>query len=114
VRSWTIKWGDTTWTDEQATAGHVIAVADILEAGVGFDVSPWDGPKQLAAWIAVLLSTQRVNADNVADVEQLLADALSEVYVAKPDALLDALLPRWSAPSADDLVFEDDFDSVGV
>ena len=114
MRSWTIKWGDTTWTDEQATAGHVIAVADMLEAGVGFDVSPWDGPKQLAAWIAVLLSAQRVNADNVTNVEQLVADALTEVYQAKPVALIDALSPRWASPVADDLVFEDDFDSVGV
>lgn len=114
MRSWTIQWGDDQWTDEQATAGHVIAVADMLEASVGFDVSPWDGPKQLAAWIAVLLSTQRVNADNVANVEQLVADALTEVYQAKPAALVDALLPRWPAPVADDLVFEDDFDSVGV
>ena len=47
-------------------------------------------------------------------VEQLVADALTEVYQAKPVALIDALSPRWASPVADDLVFEDDFDSVGV
>lgn len=113
MKAWTITWGEQSWTDATATAGHVIAVADMLEVGVGFDVSPWDGPKQLAGWIAVLLAASRVTADNVDDANRLVSDALIEVYSATPAQLLGALSVRWPAPSgvaAD----EDDSDFVGV
>lgn len=50
---WTITFGDHTWTDEQVTTAHAVAVAELI--GDTWDaVSPWTGPKSLAAWIAVL------------------------------------------------------------
>lgn len=112
---WTIQWNGQVFTDAAATAGHVIAVADILEADVGFDVSPWDGPKQLAAWIAVLVAAGRVTAANAHEVELLVATALTEVYTATPAALLDSLSVRWPAPTGEAAdVDDDDFALVGV
>lgn len=103
---WVITWGGTTFSSASATAGHLIAVADLLESGVGFAVSPWDGPKQLAAWIAVLVAARRVTAENVGDATSLVAEALTEVYRASPAALLGALSVPWDAPSGDPI--EDD------
>lgn len=107
MRPFVITWGDRSWTDEQCASAHVIAVADVLGTE-GFEVSPWDGPKQLAAWIAVLLAASRVSElDEVTDatVAQLTSVCVGEVYVSRPDALLSALAPRLlSVPPVGDAV----------
>jgi hypothetical protein len=63
-------------------AAHVIAVADLLERN-GWDVvSPWQGPKQLCGWIAVLLAA----SENIT-----LPDALTRVFALSLDTLLNTL-----------------------
>lgn len=89
MRPFAITWGEHTWTDVDVLAAHVISVADIL-GGTGFDVSPWDGPKQLAAWIAVFRSIEYAGDDP----ERAVGRAIAEVYAAPADKLLMALRPR--------------------
>lgn len=93
MKAWKITWGESSWTDEDVSSGHVIAVADLLDAGVGFDVSPWDGPKQLAAWITVMSAADKVRAHG-GDIEALVTESMAEVYMSSPSRLLAALGPR--------------------
>ncbi len=57
MRGWVIQWGGHSWTDTEATVGHMVAVA-----GLGFDdwasASPWRSPQVLAAWVAVLVASE--------------------------------------------------------
>lgn len=93
MKAWKITWGEHSWTEEDTSSGHLIAVADLLETGAGFDVSPWDGPKQLAAWITVMLATDRARV-TTRPVAQVVAECMAEVYMSSPSRLLDALGPR--------------------
>lgn len=50
---WKITFGEHVWTDDQVLTAHAVTVAELI--GDTWDVvSPWTGPKSLAAWIAVL------------------------------------------------------------
>lgn len=89
MQPWTITFGDRTWTDETATVMHLVAVAELTD-NTWASVSPWNGPRQLAAWLAVLLAvdlgdlaeaTARVHAMSVAE----LASTLSERTVPTTD-----------------------------
>lgn len=62
LQPWTITFGDWTWTDETATAMHLVAVAELTDNSWAA-VSPWTGPRQLAAWLAVLLATELGDLD---------------------------------------------------
>lgn len=57
MKPWTITFEDRTWTDEQASTAHAVAVAELI--GDSWDaVSPWTGPKSLAAWLTVLVASE--------------------------------------------------------
>lgn len=84
MQPWTITWGDRTWTDQDVTAAHLVAVADLLGADSWTSASPWTGPKALAAWIAVLVAASKGDLD----------EALAEVYAASGGTLLGALTER--------------------
>lgn len=102
MRAFTITWGDRSWSDDEVVAAHVISVAELL-GDVGFEVSPWDGPRQLAAWIAVMssidaLRTEGPGDDIEATSRRLMGEALQAVYAASADKLLMALRPRLVVP----------------
>lgn len=105
MRAFTITWGDRSWSDEEVVAAHVISVAELL-GDVGFEVSPWDGPRQLAAWIAVMSSIDALRAEGPGDdieatTARLVSTASREVYAAPADKLLMALRPRLVVPPSD-------------
>lgn len=55
MKPWTISFEEWEWTDAQARTAHVVAVAEMV--GDGWDaLSPWSGPRALAAWLAVLIA----------------------------------------------------------
>ena len=62
MEPWTITFGDHQWTDETATVMHLVAVAELTD-NTWSAVSPWNGPRQLAAWLAVLLATDTGDLD---------------------------------------------------
>jgi hypothetical protein len=78
---WRITWGDHSWTDSDVSGAHLVAVADLLEQDSWTSISPWTGPKSLAAWIVVLVASQGRELD----------DALAEVYSAPAAKILAAL-----------------------
>ena len=62
MKPWDITLNGETFTDDTATVAHAIAVAEL----VGDDwqaCSPWNGPKMLGAWLAVLLASRSGNLD---------------------------------------------------
>lgn len=83
MKPWTITYGGHTWTDTNATVLHMVAVAELTDDSWAA-VSPWSGPRQLAAWLAVLLSTV------VGDLDQ----ATATVYAMSPTDLAAALTER--------------------
>lgn len=90
MRDWQITYGDKSWTDRDALVAHVVAVAELI--GDTWDaVSPWSGPRSLAAWVAVLVAADTGNLDQaVRDVYGMpvtdLADCLSDRPVVSPVA----------------------------
>lgn len=81
---WVITWGERSWSDEDVTAAHMVAVDDLLGGSSWTSASPWTGPKTLAAWVAVLLGT------STGDLE----GAIAEVYAASGAQLVGALAER--------------------
>ncbi len=82
LQPWKITYGNWEWTDETATVLHLVAVAELTDNSWAA-CSPWTGPRQLAAWLAVLLSTElgdldtatrRVYALSVAELAECLAE----------------------------------------
>lgn len=62
MKPWTIKFRGFEWSDETATTAHLVAVAELI--GDGWDsVSPWNGPRVLAAWVAVLVASDAGDLD---------------------------------------------------
>lgn len=84
MKNWKITWGGHSWTDEDVTAAHLVAVADILGGDSWTSASPWTGPKALAAWVTVLLGIATGDLD----------EALAEVYSASGARLIGALSNR--------------------
>lgn len=83
MKPWTITFDGRSWTDEDASTAYAVAVADLI--GDSWDaVSPWTGPKSLAAWITVLSAT---SADD-------LGRALMAVYAMPVSALGECLAER--------------------
>jgi hypothetical protein len=78
---WRITWGHQSWTDRDVNGAHLVAVADLLEQDSWTSISPWTGPKSLAAWIVVLVASQGRELD----------DALAEVYSAPAADIIAAL-----------------------
>lgn len=80
MQPWTITYGEWSWTDETAKVMHLVAVAELTDNSWAA-VSPWTGPRQLAAWLAVLLAvevgdldaaTAQVHAMSVAELAGVL------------------------------------------
>lgn len=84
MKPWKLTWGEQSWTDEDVTAAHLIAVADMLGADSWTSASPWTGPKSLGAWVAVLLASAS------GDLEA----AMTEVYGASGTKFIGALTER--------------------
>jgi len=91
MRAFTITWGEHSWSDAEVVSAHLITVADILETPT-FDVEPWAGVKQLAAWVVTFLALDRVRTG--VGTAEAIVEATREVYAAPPDKLLLALRPR--------------------
>lgn len=90
MKAWTITFGEHIWTDEDATTAHLVAVSELL--GDSWEsVSPWNGPRSLAAWLAVLLATKSGDLDA----------AVSAVYAMPVAMLLATFGDREDAPPAD-------------
>lgn len=84
MKPWMLTYGEHTWTNEQATAAHLVAVADI--AGDRWEVaSPWTGPRALAAWAAVMIASLKGGEGDA------VRDALVEVYMLPMGSLIDML-----------------------
>ena len=81
MNHWRITWGDKSWTDNDVTGAHLVAVADLLEQDSWTSVTPWTGPKALAAWIVVLVASQGRDLD----------ETLAEVYSAPASQLVGEL-----------------------
>lgn len=82
MQPWKITYGKWTWTDETATVMHLVAVAELTDNSWAA-CSPWTGPRQLAAWLAVLLAvevgdleaaTAKVHAMSVAELAATLSE----------------------------------------
>jgi N-acyl-D-aspartate/D-glutamate deacylase len=85
MKQWTITFGGQTWTDEAATVMHVVAVAELTD-GSWAAMSPWNGPRQLAAWLSVLLSTQIGDLDAATAIVYAMSPAeLAEVLAERDD-----------------------------
>lgn len=90
MKGWTISFDGHEWSDDEATAGQACAVAELI--GDSWDaVSPWSGPKSLAAWIAVLHTS--VSGD--------IGVSVTAVYGMPVAALGDCLSDRDPEPAAD-------------
>jgi hypothetical protein len=85
LRNWKITWGDNSWTDLDVTGAHLVAVADLLGADDWKSTSPWNGPKALAAWCVIFVSSLYEG-----DIDK----ALTVVYSASAEQLLSALSSR--------------------
>jgi hypothetical protein len=83
MKSWTITFGDKTWTDDDATVVQVVAVAELTDNSWSA-MSPWSSPRHLAAWLAVLL------AGAIGDLET----ATALVYAMSPTELAECLAER--------------------
>jgi len=56
VTGWTIRFDGHEWSDTDVSTAHAVGVAELI--GDSWDVvSPWTGPRSLAAWVAVLYGT---------------------------------------------------------
>ena len=91
MQPWTITHSGQTWTDETATVMHLVAVAE-LTGDSWAAVSPWNGPRQLAAWLAVLLST------HIGDLDV----ATAAVYAMSVAELAATLSERTDAATSTD------------
>jgi len=56
TRRWQITFGGHTWTDADATTGHVVALGE-MGLSDWKAVSPWSSPVMLAAWLTVLIAS---------------------------------------------------------
>lgn len=81
MNKWRITWGDNSWTDSDVLGAHLVAVADLLEQDSWTSISPWTGPKSLAAWIVVLVASQGRDLD----------ETIAEVYSAPAADVIAAL-----------------------
>lgn len=88
MQPWTISFRGKSWSDDQVTVMHACAVAELTDDSWQA-VSPWNGPRHLAAWLAVLLavdtgdlttSTAMVNGLSLSE----FAGVLSERKVDEP------------------------------
>ena len=62
MKPWTISFRGHEWSSDTVTTAHVVAVAELI--GDGWDsVSPWNGPRVLAAWLAVLVASDAGDLD---------------------------------------------------
>lgn len=87
MKPWTITFDGHTWTDDRASTALTVAVTELI--GDRWDaVSPWNGPRVLAAWITVLHC-----ADTGGDVEQ----SLVKVYGLPVAELVAGLTDRAAA-----------------
>lgn len=84
MKSWKLTWGERSWTDEDVTAAHLIAVAELLGEDAWTSTTPWSGPKALGAWITVLLASATGDLD----------EAMSDVYGAQGAKFIGALSER--------------------
>lgn len=83
MKPWTITFDGHTWTDDDVTTAHAVAVTEII--GDTWDAcSPWTGPRALAAWIAVLYGSA------ISDIEK----AVVAVYQLPIASLGDCLQDR--------------------
>lgn len=95
MSTWKITYKDQTWTDSDVTTAHIVSVAELI--GDSWQaMSPWSGPRSLAAWLAVLIAASR-------PVD--LAVAIMEVYALTPAELAGVLadaedIPAWGPPVA--------------
>lgn len=80
MKPWIITYGGHTWTDGKATVVHAVAVAELTDNSWAA-MSPWNGPRYLAAWLAVLLAAE------VGDLDQ----ATATVYAMTPAELAATL-----------------------
>ena len=79
MKPWTITIDDDSWTDENVTVAHVIAVTELV-GDEWAAYSPWNGPKVLAAWMAVLVASR--TADLEAAVQKIYALPIATFDVA--------------------------------
>lgn len=88
MKGWTITWGEHVFTDEDATTANLIAVSDLLGDDWN-NISPWNGPRVLAAWLAVLLATKSGDLDAALSVVyrmsvRELGDCLDDRVLTEP------------------------------
>ena len=57
MKTWTITFGDKTWTDDDATVAHLAVLTEVLGIDGWEATSPWNGPVILAGWITVLTAS---------------------------------------------------------
>ena len=81
MNRWRITWGDESWTDSDVNGAHLVAVADLLEQDSWTSISPWTGPKSLAAWLVVLVASKGRDLD----------DTIAEIYSAPAAQIVAAL-----------------------
>jgi N-acyl-D-aspartate/D-glutamate deacylase len=85
MKPWTITFGGQTWTDADATVVHVVAVAELTDNSWSA-MSPWSGPRHLAAWLAVLLAGAIGELDAATAIVYAMSPAeLAEVLAERDD-----------------------------
>lgn len=101
MKAWTITFGNKSWTDRQVSTAHAVAVADLV--GDNWDaVSPWTGPRVLAAWLAVLITSDTGDLDaSVKAVYALPIDELVGCLAGRePSVTVSPPPPPEAPPSA--------------
>lgn len=102
MKHWQITWGNKTWSNDQVIVAHAIAVSGLVDGAVtGVEVSPWDGPQQLFAWLAVLVASGRLADGDTGAMPDLVAAAMDEISRAPLPMFVAALTEPLPAPTGE-------------
>jgi hypothetical protein len=91
MEPWVIRWDGHEWTDDQVVVAHVVSVCELVGDNWSA-VSPWSGPRALAAWISVLWA---------AASGKPVTDAMTTVFSLPLTRLTSALSTRPVDPPPD-------------
>lgn len=84
MKPWVITYGGHTWTDDNVTVMHAVAVAELTDNSWAA-MSPWNGPRFLAAWLAVLLAGAVGNLDQATATVYAMSPAALAASLSEPD-----------------------------
>jgi len=102
LKHWQITWENKTWSNDHVVVAHALAVSGLVDgAATGVEVSPWDGPQQLFAWLAVLVASGQLADGNTDDMSQLVAAAMDQISRAPLTMFVAALTEPLPAPTGE-------------